>query len=242
MSLHKALPRSLVSAALGVLALVAFTAIPAAAQCPPFICYVDLVQGSAICPNDSVYPAAARHIGPTNVDANNANCTPGQDFAAVVQVNIPDACTGVSVLVEYGGLPDGFTVNIGDSPTNDGFAGDAGSVPAGQNAEVQILDEDLSVYSAASAPPVDRLAMAHLGLTDGSVRFVVKNQYLSWGQPFSDLETPSLEKLFFIPTPPVVAPANRTVYVGLNRVISPVGGARMGRNGCGARHALMFTQ
>jgi hypothetical protein len=236
-----ALPRSLVSVTLGVFALVTLTAIPAAAQCPPFICYVDLVQGASICPNDPVYPAASRNIAPIVIDADNPNCTPGP-FAAVVQVNIPDACTGVSVLVEYGGLPDGWTVNIGDSPTNNGFAGDSGSLPTGQNAEVQILDEDLSVYSAASAPPVDRLATAHLALTDGWVRFVVKDQYLSWGQPFSDVETPSLGKLFFIPTPPVTAPANRTIYVGLNRVILPVGAPSSSRNGCGARHALIFTQ
>ena len=234
------LRRSLAPIALGVFALAAFAAVPAAAQCPPFICYVDLVQGAYICPNTAVYPTASINIAPIVIGADNPNCSPGS-FAAVLQVSIPTGCTGVSVLVEYGGLPDGWTVNIGDSETNNGFAGDSGSLPNGQNAEVQILDEDLSVYSAASAPPVDRLALAHLALTDGSVRFVVKDQYLSWGQPFSDLETPSLQKLFFIPTAPT-APANRNIYVGLNRVIAPVGAASSSRNGCGVRHALLFTQ
>ena len=235
-----ALSRSLVSVTFGVLALVAFAAAPAAAQCQPYICYIDLVQGAAICPNNSVYPSASRNIAPIVIGADNPNCSPGS-FAAVLQVDIPAGCTGVSVLVEYGGLPDGWTVNIGDSETNNGFAGDAGSLPTGQNAEVQILDEDLSVYSAASAPPVDRLAFAHLALTDGSVRFVVKDQYLSWGQPFTELETPSLQKLFFIPTSPT-APANRNIFVGLNRVIDPVGASSSSRNGCGVRHALLFTQ
>lgn len=215
---------------------VASTAVPAAAQCPAFLCYVDLASGQAICPNTTVYPNVQVH--PIVTTPDNGGCDISFWKAALVQVDLPTACSGVTVWVEYAGLPEGWTVNIGDSETNNGFAGDSGSLPIGQNAEVQILDENMSVYSAASAPPVDRLTIQHLALTDGAMKFVVKDQFVSWGQPYGDLETPSLNKLFFLGA----SNTNRTIYVGLNRVVAPINGQDLNRNGCGARHAIIFTQ
>lgn len=229
--------------ALGVLAavLLCLAAVPARAQtCQPFICYVDLGPNpSFICPNSTVYPPAGRRSDPIVITAFNPGCDVNFWKAAVVQVNVPPECSGVTVWVEYAGLPAGFTVNIGDSETNDGFAGDAGSLPIGQNAELQILHEDLTVYSNATAPPVDTLAVQHLALQDGALKFVVKDQSVSWGNPYSILSTPSLKKLFYLPTD---GSGNRTVYVGLNRTISPANGQNLSRNGCGARHAILFVQ
>lgn len=230
--------------ALGVLAalLLGLSGVaPVEAQgCIPFICYVDLGPSPAfICPEATVYPSAGRRLDPIVNTSVNPGCDVNFWKAAVVQVNVPAGCTGVTVLVEYAGVPEGFTVNIGDSETNDGFAGDAGSLPIGQNAELQVLHENLTVYSNAAAPPVDTLAVQHLALQDGALKFVVKDQSVSWGNPYSVLATPSLQKLFFLPPP---GTGNRTVYVGLNRVISPVNGPNGFRNGCGARHAIMWVQ
>lgn len=218
------------------LALGSIAAVPASGQCPPFLCYVDLASGQTVCPNAAVYPNIQVH--PIVATADNAGCDLNFWKAAMVQVDVPPECSGVTVWVEYVGQPKGWTLNIGDSETNNGFAGDSGSLPTGQNAEAQILDENMSVYSAASAPPVDRLTLQHLALTDGAVKFVVKDQFVSWGQPYGDLETPSLSKLFFL------GPnnANRTLYVGFNRVVLPINGQDTNRNGCGARHAIIFTQ
>lgn len=208
--------------------------------CVPFICYVDLGPSPAfICPNSAVYPPAGRRSDPIVITPNNPGCDTNFWKAAVVQVNVPPECSGVTVWVEYAGTPVGFSVNIGDSETNDGFAGDAGSLPIGQNAELQVLHEDLTVYSNATAPPVDTLAVQHLALRDGALKFVVQNQSVSWGNPYSVLATPSLQKLFHLPTD---GSGNRTIYVGLNRVISPVNAQNTFRNGCGARHAIMFVQ
>jgi hypothetical protein len=230
--------------ALGVLAAVLLclaAAPPARAQgCVPFICYVDLGPSPAfICPNSTVYPPAGRRSDPIVNTPVNPGCDVSFWKAAVVQVDVPPQCSGVTVWVEYAGVPEGFTVNIGDSETNDGFAGDAGSLPIGQNAELQVLHEDLTVYSNATAPPVDTLAVQHLALQDGALKFVVKDQFVSWGNPYAVLSTPSLQKLFFLPTG---GSGNRTIYVGLNRTISPVNGPNGSRNGCGARHAIMFVQ
>lgn len=217
-------------------AVVAVATGPAAAQCPPFLCYVDLASGQSVCPNTAVYLNIQLH--PIVATPDNVGCDVNFWKAMMVQVDLPAGCSGVTVWVEYAGLPKGWTLNIGDSETNNGFAGDSGSLPLGQNAEVQILDENMSIYSAATAPPVDRLTLQHLALTDGAVKFVVKDQFVSWGQPYGDLETPSLNKLFFLSP----SNANRTIYVGFNRVVAPINGQDTSRNGCGARHALLFTQ
>ena len=163
-------------------------------------------------------------------------------MAAVVQVNVPLGCSGIKVLVDYDGEPEGWTVDIGDSETNNGFAGDGGSLPPGQNAEVQILDSTLSVFHAGAAPPIDEVAHAQLALQDGAIKFVVENQFLSWGNPYSYLDAHQvLNNLFFLPDP-VGAGENRTLYVALNRVIYPATGQDTARNGCGARHAIIWTE
>jgi hypothetical protein len=216
---------------LAAVLLTGLVATPAAAQCIPFLCYVDLNPGGgAICPQASTFTDVS-------IQQNGAatTCTDGFQ-SAVVEVQVPEACSAVHVWVEYHGDPQGWTVNIGDSATNDGFGGDAGTLPAGQNAEVQVLDEILTVFNAADNPSdVDALATQHLALRDGALNFVVQDQYLSWGQQYTALQTPDLERLFFLPPNPA-APANRTIYVGLNRTI-----ANPARNGCGARRALIHV-
>jgi hypothetical protein len=228
--------------------LLALVATPAAAQCNQFLCYVDLdAGGGTICPNSTVFPTVTQPAPPPaagqlphpdlTVGSASTTCTGGAFRAVVVQVDVPAECSGVAVWVEYQGDPDGWSVNIGDSITDNGFGGDSGSLPAGQNAEVEVLDELVRVWSAADNPSeVDALLTQHLALHDGAMKFVVQNQYLSWGQQYTALETPDLERLFFLPSSPV-APENRTIWVGLNRTVgSP------DRNGCGARRALIHVQ
>jgi hypothetical protein len=153
---------------------------------------------------------------------------------AVLKINVPTGCTQAIVQVEYDGLPAGWTVNLGDSPTNDGFGGDGGN--ADSEAELQILDERLDVYTAALAPGVvDQIGHQDLSLTDSALKIVVKNNYVSWGQPFSFVQTPNQKKLFLVPDNGAAAADRRVVYLGLNRVISN----NPGRKGCGARRALV---
>ncbi len=126
----------------------------------------------------------------------------------------------------------GWTVNLGDSATNDGFAGDAGS-HAPDNAELWILAEDLSVANGSSiAAAIDNpLVKDHLALTDGALKFVVRNEFVSWGQPYNSVQTPASKNLFAIPG----TGDGRTIYLGLNQVIT----RRADRRGCGARRVLV---
>lgn len=224
--------------------LAALVATPAAAQCPQALCYVDLDAGGGTLCNTTVYPTLTPATAPATQPSNpfimpgpaSATCAGGSFRATVVEVDVPPGC-GVAVWVQYQGDPDGWTVNIGDSVTNNGFGGDAGTLPAGQNAEVEVLDELVRLWSAADNPTdVEALATQHLALRDGALNFVVQDQYVSWGQQYTALETPDLERLFFLPASPV-APENRTIYVGLNRTIGDPS-----RNGCGARRALIHVR
>ncbi len=229
---------SKVRTTLMVLTLLVVAAPPAAAQCPAFICYLDLVQGAAICPNPAVYQYkdGTTPIDHGDFDDLSATC-PTPQHGVVVRVDLPAGCTGLEVIAEFGSDPEDHFLNIGDSITNNGFGGDSGSVPMGQNAEVHVVDDQLFVFSAADNPTdVETLATANLQLRDGALKIVVRDQAVSWSQPYSALETPDLERLFFLPNGPV-APDNRTLFVGVNRVIND-----LSRLGCGVRHVLMFTR
>ncbi len=203
-----------------------------AQQCTPNLAYVDLIAGGGEVLSNPNFMIIEDGTVPGGED-----CDPDTWRAAVLKITLPEPCSCGIVWVEYVGEPHGWTVNIGDSPTNDGFGGDGGSAPAGQNAEVDVLDQLLSVWSAADNPnDVDLLLRQHLGLRDGALKFVVCDQYVSVGQPFSNLNTPDLERLFFLEDDPG-SPDNRTIYVGLNRTVN-----RATRNGCGARRALAIFQ
>ena len=157
-------------------------------------------------------------------------CTDGS-LMSLIEINIPDECTQANVLIEYEGDPSGWTVNLGDSITNNGFGGNAGETF--KNAELQILDHELRVYNAADNPvDVDPLARQQLALEDGAIRLTVSNQTVGWGQPRGALETPDLERLFAIPDNTA---DGRKIYLGLNRVVSGPGD----RTGCGARRVLV---
>jgi len=214
------------------LALAAVAAAPASAQtqCQNYLCYLDLRSGGAICPNGQVFPPLELVTDPVV----NDGCDGGW-WSARVRVNVPPECNGVAVWLDYVGEPVDWTLNIGDSATNNGFGGDAGTFPAGQNAEVQILDQTLSVFNAASVPEeVDQIALERLTLEDGGFKLVAEDQFLSWGQPYGEVKTPNLGRMFFLSP----QDDNRTLYVGVNRVIA----ANTDRFGCGVRHAFIFVQ
>ena len=214
----------------------------AAAACTPYLVYLDL-QGNTINPNPSIYHVRLDNVVTTPYNPTSTCPHPENWRAAVVQVDVPAECSGVAVWVQYEGEPTGFTLDVADSETDDGFGGDAGSLPAGQNAELQVLDDDLSVYNAGSvAANVGQLAHQQLALKDGALNVIAKDQFVSWGNPYGALSTPGIKQLFFLPPAPVTAPANRTLYVAFNRVVALPTTQNMTRNGCGARRALLFLQ
>jgi len=163
---------------------------------------------------------------------------------AALRIAIPGApstCTQANIVVEYEGTPKLWSTDLGDSPTNDGFAGDAGTT--NHEAELWILNETLSLAPADTLAPfgltIDNpLVFQHVSLTDSALKFVVKNHYVSWGPPFGIVQEAATKNLFAIPDTSVPAADQRAIYLGLNRVIT----GRPDRTGCGARRVLITFQ
>lgn len=217
-----------------LLSTLVLAAAPAAvqAQCPTGVLSLDLKTGI------SVPSLPTGNIGFANGTVSavpaTAACPASAGWKmAALKIVIPTGCTQANVVVEYEGLPSAWTVNLGDSPTNDGYAGDAGTTT--NDAEVWVLNEDIALANSGAAPD-NPLVFQNLALTDGALKFVVKNQYVSWGQPFSRTTAPASKNLFAIPDtdPSVPAADKRAIYLGLNRVISGTH-----RTGCGARRAFI---
>ncbi len=213
----------------GLPAMVAPAALHAA--CPAGQFYVDLkncttaaMAGVTFTPGGACAPAVPTAACPAIAGWKQA----------ALKIVVPPGCSQANVDVEYEGLPSGWTVNLGDSPTNDGFAGDAGSTP--HNAELWVLNEDLSLANAGNNPAVidNPRVTAHLALTNSALKLVVKDQLVSWGNPYTLAQSPAVKDLYSFTDP--LEP--RTIYLGLNRVIT----GRPDRPGCGARRVLITFQ
>lgn len=224
-----------------VLCSLVVAAAPAAvqAQCPTGFAAVDLKTGFGYVSPTLPAGFVSYMPGGAPILVATAACPVATGWRkAALKIVIPPACTQANVVVEYEGTPKAWTVNLGDSPTNDGYAGDAGTTA--NNAELWIVGEDLALANGGSSPAVinNPLIFQHLALTDGSIKFAVKNQFVSWGQPYGFAFAPATKDLFTIPDTTVAAADQRAIYLGLNRVITN----RLDRVGCGARRALITFQ
>jgi hypothetical protein len=214
-------------------------AAPAAwAACPGGFFALDLKTGEQV--NSGLAPYVSYTASGALAPVPAATGCPGWSMAAlkIVIPGAPNACKQANVVVEYEGQPKLWTVNLGDSPTNDGFSGDAGTTA--NNAELWINAENLFLANGGNQPSVinNPQVLQHLGLSDGAVKLVVKNQIVSWSQPYSLAQAPASKNLFAIPDKTVAAADQRAIYLGLNRVIT----SRPDRTGCGARRVLISFQ
>jgi len=212
------------------LALGLISAASAHAVCPTAPFYIDLKSGIV----GTINGANAQVTLVSPVTASPVvGCAGWKE--AVLKINLA-GCTKATFLADWEGVPKDWTLNIGDSPTDDGYAGDAGTTA--NDAEMWILQESMSIADSGSAPN-NPILKQDLSLTDSSLKFVVKNQFISWGQPYGFLQTPSTKQLFTFPDTSNVADGSN-FYVGLNRVVynAPVSG----RRGCGLRRMLVILQ
>lgn len=152
-------------------------------------------------------------------------------WMAVFQIDLT-GCTGVCFDLRYNKPPEGWTVNIGDSPNNNGYGGGGGG-DSRAVAEVQILGDRMEVFSTAIAfGAVDRLLRVPL-----QSRICVGDNSLSWGNLPSVLETLNSTLLFQLPDDTTsscvnddggtsawpVGDGNLDIFVAFNRVVSGPG-------------------
>jgi hypothetical protein len=159
-------------------------------------------------------------------------------WEAVLEIRLdPRSCGCARLRVAFEDKISGWTVHVGDSPTNNGHGGDEGTTSS--SAEVQLAGGQLTVYSAAqfvrrqvdklldvTVPPLAGRTM-DLDICDQSVAVEILPSHeppcpLKW-----KLETLSSKLLF------ALGPGNEggagesggSIYVAFNRVIHLVTGA-----------------
>jgi hypothetical protein len=234
--LHQRLPKALLLITLGLCASAATAAEDDGRLCNKATFYADL-RTTLVVNGD---PALFNVLSPMT-PSGIADCAGWHEL--MLQVNIPKECTAATVTVGYEKdprlwtAPFNWTLNIGDSPTNNGWAGDAGTTV--HNAELWILNDSLSLANAGGSPGVidNPLVYNGLAMTDGGMQFLIKDQFVSWGHPYQITQSPTNKLLFAIPDT-TMPDDERSIYVGLNRVID----GPSGRTGCGLRTAVIAFQ
>jgi hypothetical protein len=160
-------------------------------------------------------------------------------FEAVVAIGLEPArgCGCVKFHIEFEEPFDHWTLDIGDSPTNDGYGGDAGTTP--NEAEMQIDQKVLTVLTASrnrGRRGVESLLEWDVSMLAGhSADIEICDQFLAFeapgvlagNRPFRwKLQTP-IEGLLYSFTPRPGAPhamadgksKDKGLYAGFNRVI-----------------------
>jgi hypothetical protein len=213
-----------------LLGCILLTAGAASAQCPKGTFFVDLTTGQTF-PS----PAPVRiNLLSMALTANPA-CPANSWYSAVLRLDLSPPCDEAEITVEWE-KPIAWTLHIADSPTNDGYGGDSNTTL--NNAEMWINQQILWV--ATNRMPGgndDSLYQENLQLNYGAMKFTVKNQWLSWGEPYHVLNTAATKKLFALPDTNNAAEGSN-LYVGLNRIV----GADLTRSGCGAQRAMITVE
>ena len=208
---------------------------------------IDLKTGLITDTKTPVAQAVASYTSPYfSVTMNKTTTCPATPWEALVTINMKPTGTGAppevkvaSIDVTFDGpsngpasaaLPTGWAVHIGDDPTNDGYGG--GGALDGGAAEVHITNQQVLVYSSAlDVGVVEKVIQQDLQPGSGSINFEVGNQWLSWGNPYNELDSAAAKKLFQIPD----KYGDYKIYAAFNRVIS----GRADRKGCGTRRAVI---
>ncbi len=125
--------------------------------------------------------------------------------------------------VKYDGTPTNWTVNIGDSATNNGFAGDGGT--QSNDAEVQILGDTLAAYSndTIGPPQVNRILVNRPGFasSDSTVNFEVSDDFLGWDNNSDTSGNLNSRFLYALNgQPDTEGPVNYDIFAAFNRVIA----------------------
>lgn len=138
-----------------------------------------------------------------------------------------------SFAVTYGSAPSAFSVNIGDSVSNDGGGGDSGT--QSNDAEAMVFGQQLSVFGR-DGTPTQPLASVNTAIGAGTVLgFEVANGSFCWNhQSYACVNSSWLYAL--AGQADFEGPVNYDVYAAFNRVVS----GRTDRNGTGVASVSVF--
>jgi hypothetical protein len=222
-----------------VLATVVF-ALPAVGQDIASM-YCDLRLGPGAAPCVSIpYTVTGVSILP-EVVKTDSNC-PGAGYWREAHFDIdlhpisPATLPRIAyIVVEYQDTPSGWTVDIGDSPSDNGYGGGSDSKKA---AEVQVVDQLLSVFDDNTGVygQVDNMLTQQMSLLNSSLKFTITDQTLTIGPPWSRLWTPVTKLLYTLPDP-----AETTCPYCIHAAFNHVVDSGTPRAGCGVRSVTIST-
>jgi hypothetical protein len=185
------------------------------AQAVVFVSTIDLQNGSTTLPEN---PFLSYVQEPTLNRYDAYDTVLKLNFAPENQIDI------AKFLIEYDGSPIGYTVNIGDSRTNDGNKGDY-SPHQSNDAEMQIVNNNMTIFSNDYAPEeLRKVGYINDLVTENSVvSLYVKDQFLGWSEGLSTFTDSN-----FVTSPYLYAldgqsdlegPINYDIYAAFNSVI-----------------------
>jgi hypothetical protein len=153
--------------------------------------------------------------------------------SAVMKLTLNPATTGFSratFAVTYGAAPVGWTVNIGDSPSDNGFGGDAANFS--NDAEMQVLGTTLSVYGNDATPAAVRnmLNLYNMVALSSVLNLDVRNNYLGFGT--GEIRSDRLYAL--AGQPDTEGPVNYDIFAAFNRTVGDGS-----RNGTGVTQVVV---
>jgi hypothetical protein len=218
--------------------------LPAIGQAaPPTLgAYINLRNSPTVPPTIILVSPAVTTIPGGGVTPSTNAANDGTFFMAAVKVNLT-GFTRACFTLDYEGTPVGWTLNIGDDSTNDGFGG-GGPGLSSSVAELQILEEVLAMFSIALGPgAVDQLVSERLRLLDSSYKVCVSDDLVTYGNPAGAINTVNSKIGFQIPdNAPATgfSPAgngNRDIFAGFNRVVNGTA-----RNGVGLSRVLITLE
>jgi Ca2+-binding RTX toxin-like protein len=142
---------------------------------------------------------------------------------AVAKINLAGNIKKAKFIVEYDKIPSGWTVNIGDSVSNNGYGGDGSN--QSRDAEMQIVNSNMSVngndYNTPPGGFLTQGSVTNLVSNGSRVELEVSNEKLAWDNKSglkNSLTSPYLYALNG--QPDATGPVNSEIYAGFNRVIS----------------------
>jgi hypothetical protein len=174
-------------------------------------CYIDLDNNTHTCDNVSAI---------TFVSQPNNHQT-------VVQINLDPALGYTKAIfdVTYGSEPTDWTINIGDSPSNDGWAGDGAD--QSNDAEMQIKGNTLAVYGNDYIPYYETtddsrhiLSVPKFIQAGDFARLEVCDSHLAWLSSTADDELTSPYLYALNGQNDGEGSSNYDIYAAFNRVIS----------------------
>ncbi len=195
-------------------------------------CVVNTADNTHNCQN---MPGISFPVAPASNKAVAQVCIPQ---IKTISPSSPIVSTGgfskIGYRVQYTSAPTGWSLNIGDSSSNDGWSGDYGTAPNNYNAEMEINGTSMNAYTQGGSPSViwRVLGVANVVTAGSTITLTVSDSELNWATSTS-LGSPGMvnvpNRLYGL-----AGQSDYCVFSGLNRVINTAG-----RSGSGVGNAMI---